>query len=174
MKRLTVSILTVACMLAGAAGAFAGGEECADAKKAKLAKAEAKSRCGASAEECVSAMAAKIQSKGWLGIETEKTADGHYAVVSVERYSPAQKAGFQKGDVLVALDGVSLYAEDKSQIKKVKKGLGIGSNVAYTVKRDDGKHVLEATLAEVPEQVMARWIGEHMLDQHAHIEVASR
>ena len=67
-----------------------------------------------------------------------------------------------------------LTVSDPKKIKKVKKGLSIGSNVAYTVKRDDGKHVLEATLAEVPEQVMARWIGEHMLDQHAHIEVASR
>ena len=41
------------------------------------------------------------------------------------------------------------------------------------MKRDGKKAVVEATLGEVPEQVMAQWIGEHMLDQHAHIEVAS-
>lgn len=172
MRRITVAIIAVAVLVGTAGGALAGGEKCAKAAQAKQAKME-KGRCGKSAEECVSAMAAKIQSKGWLGIETEKTADGHYAVAAVESYSPAQKAGFKKGDVLVALNGVSLYGEDKAALKKVKSGLAVGSSVSYTVKRDGGKAVLEATLAEVPAAVMAQWIGEHMIDQHAHLEVAS-
>ena len=173
MRRITVTTLVVVLALSGTAGTFAGGEKCdkeAEAKQAKLAE----SRCGKSAEDCVSAMAAKIQQKGWLGIETEKTGDGHYAIVGVEPYSPAQKAGFRKGDVLVALNGISLYSEDKTELKKVKTGLAVGAAVSYTVKRGDSKKVLDATLAEVPAPVMAQWIGEHMLDQHAHIEVASR
>jgi predicted metalloprotease with PDZ domain len=171
MKRITLPMLAAVLMAVGAASAFAGGEECD--KKAKAAVKAAKADCGKSAEECLSAMAAKIQSKGWLGFETEKTAEGHYKVVEVANYSPAQKAGFQKGDILVALNGASLYAEDKSELKKIKSSLAVGSKVTYTVKRDGQKEVVEATLVEVPQQVMAQWIGEHMLDQHAHIEVAS-
>lgn len=176
MKQITVPMLMTVLMAAGAASAFAGGEECEKSAKAKAVQASQKkadSRCAKSAEECLSAMAAKIQSKGWLGIETEQTADGHYKIVEVANYSPAQKAGFQKGDVLVALNGASLYAEDKAELKKIKSSLAVGSKVSYTVKRDGRKQVVEATLAEVPQQVMAQWIGEHMLDQHAHIEVAS-
>jgi len=173
MKRITVAIVAVIVALSGAAGTFAGGEECrkeAEAKQAKLAE----SRCGKSAEECVSVMAAKIRNKGWLGIETEKNGYGQYEIVGVERYSPARKAGFETGDILVALNGVSLYSEDKSELKKIKTGLAVGAQISYTVKRGDSKNVLTATLAEVPERLMAQWIGEHMLDQHAHIEVASR
>ena len=173
MKRITVVMIAVVVALAGAAGTFAGGEKCAEAAKAKQAKL-AEGRCGKSAEECVSAMAAKIQTKGWLGIETEKTRDGHYEIVRVESYSPAQKAGFEKGDILVALNGVSLYSEDKGELKKMKMGLAVGSKVSYTVKRADSKKVFDATLAEVPAKVMAQWIVEHMIDQHAHLEVASR
>ena len=176
MKRFTVPMLMAVLVAVGAASTFAGGEECEKSAKAKTVQASQKkadSRCAKSAEECLSSMAAKIQSKGWLGIETEKTADGHYVVVAVADYSPAQKAGFQKGDILGALNGTSLYTEDKSELKKIKSSLAVGSKVSYTVKRDGKKAVVEATLGEVPEQVMAQWIGEHMLDQHAHIEVAS-
>ena len=156
MKRLAL-LSAIAVICAVAVTGFAGDKEC----------------CKASTQECLDKMVAKYQQKGWLGVETEKTAEGHYKVVKVADYSPAQRAGFLKGDILVALNGASLYAEDKSDLKKIKSSLAVGSKVSYTVKRDGQKQVVEATLANVPEQVMAQWIGEHMLDQHAHIEVAS-
>lgn len=173
MKPVTTT--TAALLLVLAAGAaFAGGEKCQAAQAAaKQAKSDYAKRCDANAEDCLSKMAVSIRNKGWLGIETQKTESGHYEIVAVSSHSPAQKAGFERGDILIAINGFDLYADDKTALKQAKKSLAVGSEVTYTVKRGRSKETLEATLAEVPQQVMAQWIGEHMLDQHSHIETAS-
>lgn len=149
--------LALALLFGFAAAGFAGGDH----------------KCDKSAQDCLDKMAAKLQSKGWLGIETEKTESGAYAVAAVTPGSPAAAAGFRAGDVLVALNGVALDSEDKTALKKVKENLAVGSEVRYTVKRAGEKAQLTATLAAVPEAVLAQWIGEHMLDQHSHVRVAS-
>jgi predicted metalloprotease with PDZ domain len=166
MKRLTIAALAAIVALT-TVGLVEAGD------KSKKASYEAK-KCDASAEECLSAMAAKIQTKGFLGIETEKDDNGRYRVTQVVSRSPAYKAGFKTGDVLLALNGASLYGDDKTELKKIKSSLSVGSEVAYTVERAGSKKVVEGTLGKVPKDVMAQWIGEHMIDQHAHIEVASR
>lgn len=149
--------LALALLVGFAAAGFAGGDH----------------KCDKSAQDCLDKMASKLQAKGWLGIETEQTENGRYAVAAVTAGSPADNAGFRAGDVLVALNGVDLYAEDKTALKKAKESLAVGSEVRYTVERSGGKTQLAATLAPVPEAVLAQWIGEHMLDQHSHVRVAS-
>ena len=156
MKSLRL-LLALALLLGFAAAGFAGGDH----------------KCDKSAQDCLDKMAAHMKAKGWLGIETEKTADGRWAVSAVEAGSPAAAAGFRAGDVLLALNGADLYAEDKTAIKKVKEGLAVGSRVQYTVERAGAKAQVAATLAPVPEAVLAQWIGEHMLDQHSHVRVAA-
>jgi predicted metalloprotease with PDZ domain len=156
MKSLRL-FLALALLLGFAAAGFAGGDH----------------KCDKSAQDCLDTMAAHMKAKGWLGIETEKTADGRWAVSAVEAGSPAAAAGFRAGDVLLALNGADLYAEDKTAIKKVKEGLAVGSRVQYTVERAGAKAQVAATLAPVPEAVLAQWIGEHMLDQHSHVRVAA-
>lgn len=149
--------LALALLVGFATMAFAGGDH----------------KCDKSAQDCLDKMAAHIKEKGWLGIETEKTEGGAYAVTAVTAGSPAEAAGFRAGDVLLALNGTDLYAEDKSELKKVKSALAPGSRVEYTVKRSGQKTQLAATLAPVPDTVLAQWIGEHMLDQHSHVRVAA-
>lgn len=156
MKSLRL-FLALALLLGFAAAGFAGGDH----------------KCDKSAQDCLEKMAAHMKAKGWLGIETEKTADGRWAVSAVTAGSPAEAAGFRAGDVLLALNGADLYAEDKTAIKKVKEGLAVGSQVKYTVERAGAKAQVAATLAPVPEAVLAQWIGEHMLDQHSHVRVAA-
>lgn len=130
-------------------------------------------KCDMSAEDCLAKMATHLEARGWLGIDTEKNDHGAYVVAAVEPGSPAAAAGFRTGDVLVAMNGADLYADDKTELKKAKKALAVGSHVAYVVKRDGAEQKLTATLAPVPETVLARWIGEHMLDQHVYAQVAS-
>ena len=156
MKSLRL-FLALALLLGFAAAGFAGGDH----------------KCDKSAQDCLDKMAAHMKARGWLGIETEKTADGRYAVSAVEAGSPAEAAGFRAGDVLLALDGADLYAEDKTALKKAKESLAVGSKVKYTVQRAGEKTQLAATLAPVPDAVLAQWIGEHMLDQHSHVRVAA-
>jgi S1-C subfamily serine protease len=132
MKK-TISLLALALTLALSAAAFAGGENCdkaAHSRKAKLA------------------------AHGWLGIETDAQ-----TVTEVAAGSPAEKAGFRKGDVLVALNGVPLKAENKARIKDAKAGCAVGKTVAYTIQRGGAQQTLTATLAAVPEDVLAKWVA---------------
>lgn len=142
MKR-NVSLLALALLLSLSSVALAGGEKCAhDAKAAHNAKK------------------GELAAKGWLGLKTEKDASGAYRVVSIAPGSPAAEAGFQAGDVLVALNGVALTEANKPAVKKVKAGLGVGKPVSYTVRRDGAERALSATLAPVPDEVLAEWLQE--------------
>jgi S1-C subfamily serine protease len=155
MRKLFVTLALVV-VVAAATAALAGDH-------AKAA--------GGDAEACLSAKAARMAQHGWLGLETEKAATG-YRVTSVYEGSPAAKAGFRAGDVLVALNGVRLAEDNAAAVKAEKVKLAVGSPVAYTVRRDGGERQLTATLGEVPREVMARWLGEDVLDHHLSTQVA--
>lgn len=142
----TVTLLALALVVGLVTAAFAGGAggECkTDAAHAKAAHATK----------------AKLAAKGWLGIDTEKDeATGSYRVTKVAPGSPAEQAGFQAGDVLVALNGIPV--KDKERIKAAKASIGVGSQVTWTVARAGAEQKLAATLAPVPEQVLAQWLAE--------------
>jgi S1-C subfamily serine protease len=122
--RKTVSLLVLALTLAISAVAMAGGEQCKKdaAYKAKMAAAH-----------------------GWLGLETDKA----HTVVAVASGSPAEKAGFRKGDVVLALNGVPL--SDTAKVKEAKAHCTVGKTVAYTIQRNGAQQTLTATLAAAPE-----------------------
>lgn len=155
-RRWTAVAVAVALIFAGSGIAFAGGEHCSE------------KHTQASYDE----MAKKYASHGYLGIETEKNAAGAYAVSKVAPGSPAEKAGFQKGDVLVALNGARFGEDNKEAVKKAKSALGPGKAATYTVTRGGSEKQLTATLSEVPREVLAQWVGEHVVS-HSSVQVAS-
>ena len=128
--------------------------------------------CEASAQDCLNARAARYAKHGWLGIETEKHRDGGYTITAVTDDSPAAEAGFRAGDVLVAMNGIALEADNKEKLHAAKKTLAVGKQVTYTVQRKGEKRQVTATLGEVPRTVLARWVGEHMLEHHVQDMVA--
>lgn len=147
----TVSLLSLALTLSVASFAAAGGPGC---DKAHAAKA----RQTASVSHDRQALEAKLAKKGWLGLDTEKDAAGAAVVTRVAPGSPAEKAGFQKGDVLVAFNGVAIQDGNKEALKQAKAGLGVGKSVSYTVSRAGSTRQLSATLAPVPAEVLAQWV----------------
>jgi predicted metalloprotease with PDZ domain len=138
------------------------------------ASAGEKHACKASTEDCMKKLQAKIQTKGWLGIEYKDTGDGHWAVKYVYPGSPAEQAGFEKGDILLAVNGVEMSEKNKEAYKKAVHTLGPGSKATYAVKRDGSKVKLAAKLDSVPRDVMAQWMGEHVLDSHLEVQMASK
>ena len=136
-----ISLVLLALLLALSSAALAGGEKCAKdaAHKEK---------------------AAKMSAHGWLGIKTDKDADGAWRVSSVAAGSPAAKAGFRAGDVLVAYNGIALNEANMDAVKKAKADCAVGKTVAYTIRRDGAEKTLSATLAPVPESVLAEWMKE--------------
>jgi C-terminal processing protease CtpA/Prc len=137
--------------------AFAGGSDCG--------------KCTENTQACLDAMVAKLQHRGWVGIELDKDDHGKLTVTDVIPDSPAQRAGLRDGDVLVALNGVAFGEKNKKELHAVKKEMSVGKTITYTVKRDGYKKQIDVTLGKVPDEVLATWVGEHMLD-HAVIEVA--
>lgn len=129
-------------------------------------------KCTGSAQDCLNGRAAKLAQHGWLGLETAKNDWGGYTVEAVTPESPAADAGFRPGDVLVALNGVALEEKNHEALKQAKSQLGVGKQVRYTVKRDGQKRELTATLAPVPREVLAQWVGEHMLEHHVTTTLA--
>lgn len=136
-----ISLVLLALLLALSSMALAGGEKCAKdaAHKEK---------------------AAKMSAHGWLGLKTDKDADGAWRVSSVAAGSPAAKAGFRTGDVLVAYNGIALTEDNMDAVKKAKADCAVGKTVAYTIRRDGAEKTLSATLAPVPESVLAEWMKE--------------
>jgi C-terminal processing protease CtpA/Prc len=139
-----------------------------------VAGAGEKTHCTKQAGDCAKGMAEKLAHAGWLGIETEKSDKGVVTVTAVTAGSPAQSAGFQAGDVLVAIGGVEISDANKEALKAAKKSLVAGGEGTYTVLRQGAKKNLTAKLVAPPRTVLAQWIGEHMLADHVGTQVAAK
>ena len=148
MKRFT--ILTAVLLGLGVAGsALAGGSE----------------KCTQDAQACLNGFS-KYQSKGWLGLEYDKSHDAAvHMIKNTVAGSPAEAAGFKAGDVLVSLNGVSLTG-DKEALKAAKGEWSVGQSVSYVVSRKGKEVKLQAKLAAMPEAVFARMVGDHMVTDH--------
>ena len=156
---LVMSLVTTAVL--------AGGAECHKADQAAMAKST--KHCTMSADECKKEMA-QAKTRGWLGIDADVTEEGAWLVKSVVPNSPASMAGIQAGDVLYALNGVTINEANHDKIYAMKKDLKPGSAVTYTVKRGDKQTQLAVTLGTMPDKVYQAMFAEHMKE---HDEVAS-
>jgi len=164
------SLILVAplAMFALANAALAGGPDCEKHAK-NAAYMDSHKGCTMSKEECLKHMA-EAKNNGWLGIQYDNTEDGTSVVKDVFKGSPAEKAGFQSGDVLYALNGVELNEANADRVKTAWKSLKPGSTVNYTVKRAGASKDLTATLGKMPSDVYEAMVAEHMKE---HVAVAS-
>jgi len=124
-------------------------------------------RCEKGTQECLDHMAMTLKDKGWVGIELDRSEAGQLSIERVVDDSPAAAAGFEKGDVLVALDGVAFGADNHAQMKAKWHEMVPGKTVRYTVMRHGKKKSLDVTLASPTDLVMASWVGAHMLEHAA-------
>lgn len=147
------SFAAAAVVILLAAPAFAGGEKCTEQH----------------AQADYQTMAEKWSKKPYLGIETEKNAKGGYTVTAVLAGSPGEKAGLRSGDVLVALNGVAMTDANKEALFKAKAGLAPGKQATYTIERGGREQKITATYGEVPREVLAQWLGEHVLEHSSAV-----
>ena len=157
MKR-AIGALAVVMILGMVAPALAG-----DANK-----------CTASTQDCLNHMAKNLQNRGWVGIEMDD-ADGvdKMVITKVVSDSPAEKAGFKVGDTLVAVNGVAFSEENQKALKDQQYSMKPGAEFTYTVGRKGSKVDLNVELGKIPDNVMAQWVGGHMMD-HAELQMASK
>ena len=133
-----------------------------------------KGSCQGGGEDCLAKMKAKFADKPWLGIEYDTDEKGRWVVEKVYEGSPAEQVGFQKGDVLLAMQGEEYSKANKPALKKIYSKLSPGSDVQYVVLRQGGKVKLDATLRHVPKDLQKQWIAEHMTKNHPEMQMASK
>ena len=131
-------------------------------------------KCKGAAEDCMHKMKTKLAHKPWLGIEYDKNEHGQMVIKKVHTDSPADQAGFQKGDILLAMQGEEYSKANKKALKAVWASVEPGSDVQYVVKRQGAKVELDATLAHVPKDLQKKWIAEHMKSDHPEFQVAAK
>ena len=127
-------------------------------------------KCSYTTQECLNYMAARLKDSGWIGIEYDPEKGNE--ISRVIPGSPAEKSGLVPGDRLVALNGVEINPENQDALAKARKEWTPGQTVHYTVKHDGASRKVDITLAAWPADVLARYIGEHML-QHAEADRAA-
>ena len=159
LRRVLVAIALCGVIAAGPAAA---GD---DAKK-----------CPMPLQECVDRMSANLKTTGWVGIEFDNVIvpNGGYKILKVIKGSPAEKAGLQPGDILYALNGVVFEKKNDAALAKARKEWKPGQSVTYTIKREGVDREINLTLAPMPADVMARWIGEHLQMHEAAERAASK
>ena len=107
--------------------------------------------------------------RGWLGVTIQEVnadlakqfglEDAKGALVSdVLENSPAEKAGVERGDVIIELDGKPV--ESASQLKNMVAQLTIGSKVDLTVVRDKKEKRLAVAIAEQPKEIAKAGVEE--------------
>jgi predicted metalloprotease with PDZ domain len=130
------------------------------------------SNCTASTQDCLNYMAKNLKNRGWVGIEmNDKGGVDKMVITKVLEGSPAERAGFRVGDTLSAVNGVAFTEENHKQLKDIQYSMKPGADFVYTVSRKGSKVDVEVELGQIPESVMAQWIGGHMME-HAEIQMA--
>ena len=127
-----------------------------------------KEQCSRQVEACLNHMVTKLKTTGFIGVEFDHASkDGSPVVTKVVAGTPAEEAGIKVGDELLALNGIPFSKEGYKEMKKVKKP---GREVTCTIKRNGANQSIKLTLAPMPADVMAKYIGEHMMT-HAKKEI---
>ena len=130
-------------------------------------------KCPAKTQDCLDRMSTKMKTSGWVGLELDwDQTKGSQVVTKVVPGSPAESAGIQIGDVLYALNGVRNTPDNGEALAKARKEWKPGESVRYTIKRNGTDREVNLTLAPMPADVLARLIGEHMLE-HVSNDLAS-
>lgn len=153
----------------GSKSAYKSSSEKESSDKASSDKS-AEKKCPYTTQECLNYMAARLKASGWIGIEYEPEKGNEITRVVVG--SPAEKAGLQPGDRLFALNGVEIRKDNQEALEKARKDWAPGQTVHYTVTRNGLPRAVDIVLAPWPADVLARYIGEHML-QHAEADAAA-
>jgi S1-C subfamily serine protease len=114
------------------------------------------------------------ESKGYAGLELDTDKEtGALTVKVVVADTPAEAAGFRIGDQLVAINGLVLAETDEEELHKAWQSMTPGTKATYTIVRDGEKMDVEVTLAKLPDELIAKYIGMHMLD-HASAATAQK
>ncbi len=130
-------------------------------------------QCTMATQDCLNKMTEHLKQTGWVGIEYEPQETGYWKIKRVVPESPAEAAGLQPKDIIFAMNGIEFSEKNEKKLKAASKERKPGIEITYTVKRGEHDKDISLTLAPMPADVMAQWIGRHMLDHAQAGDMAS-
>lgn len=158
MKKLLTTTMAC-CLLVPLTSAWAGAEE--------------KKPCKENAATCAQMMKAHFAERGWVGINMDYDKErGVVAITNVVANSPASRAGFRVGDVLRGLNNVDYTEENEKALEEEYASFKPGNKVTFRVERDGKPVAIQVQLEQIPDAILAQWIGQHILEAH-QAEVAA-
>ena len=125
-------------------------------------------KCSYETQTCLNYMADHLKTQPYIGIDLDYDENGGATVSEVTPQGPAQAAGFKVGDRLVTINGVDF--SDKEALHAEWTGLKAGQQASVKVERNGAIRKLAVTLAVMPDEVIARQVGTHMLE-HATVDI---
>ena len=126
-----------------------------------------KKHCSYEVEDCVKAMEKEFSQRGWVGINMEPDEEAGGVVLTwIAPDSPAEAAGLKKGDLLTSLNGVPYTEANEGKLKSEYKSFSPGKTVTFGIERNGEAMEITAELESLPEDILAKWIGEHVLHGH--------
>ena len=126
-----------------------------------------KPKCNADLTECAEQMAAKFRNRGWVGINLDYGEEGGQTVLTgIFENSPAEEAGLEEGDALVELNGIPYTHDNSKKLYAEYEKNKPGDTITFKIDRDGKIMDVDVTLARLPQQIMAQWIGYHVMEAH--------
>ncbi len=130
-------------------------------------------KCKQEATVCARDMATALKKKGWMGITFDYDEEaGQVVLEEVFKGSPAEAAGLEAGDILLVLNGIAYTDESEKALIETYKGMRPGATMTYEIERDGQRLEIEVTIGEIPDYIIAQWVGKHMLEYHPAEEAA--
>lgn len=152
MKKLLTTTLTLALLMPAATS---------------WAEEKAHKTCPEDAADCAKMMKKQFKKRGWVGINMEYDKERGVTYISnVVAKSPAERAGFEVGDVLKGLNGVDYSEENEKALKTEYASFEPGSSATFSVERNGKPMEIEVHLEQIPQAILAQWVGQHVLEYH--------
>ena len=128
--------------------------------------------CDHEAQVCLNYLAQHLDGRGWAGVDLDESGEA-ITVTAVFDGTPAEKAGVKIGDQLIAVNGIRISEENQEKMHALMGEMKPGKTFDYTIARNGKERDVSITLVDMPDEAKYKIIGQHMLQGHSTVEVAS-
>ncbi len=119
----------------------------------------------------------QVRVPAFLGVQHQRTVHNGRPVVQVHAVlngTAADRAGFQVGDHILAIDGQGLHVQRQQAFAAAVKRYRPGDEVTFRVVRDGRAVDLPVTLGAMPDQHIAPEVRRQLADQQQQVQAARR